>query len=139
MKMNAEQIIRLMSCLTGGIVKCDECLFGHVELPLCRSHLAEAAVDMLKKLTRENEGLRKINKTLYADMKERIDWLLAENRRLEELVREQETAKACKWKLGESGCIYHCNQCHYAAHPREVDEWKYCPKCGARMDGGNDD
>lgn len=43
-----------------------------------------------------------------------------------------------KWKLGESGCVYFCNQCSYAAHPREVDEWDYCPNCGARMGGDNE-
>lgn len=40
-----------------------------------------------------------------------------------------------KWILGKSECIYFCSRCSYAAHPREVDEWKYCPICGTRMDG----
>lgn len=41
-----------------------------------------------------------------------------------------------EWKLGESGCMYFCSECNYAAHPREVDEWSYCPNCGAKMKGG---
>lgn len=40
-----------------------------------------------------------------------------------------------EWKLGKSGCMYFCGKCNYAAHPREVDEWGFCPQCGARMDG----
>lgn len=38
-----------------------------------------------------------------------------------------------EWKLGKSGCMYFCSECNYAAHPREVDEWSYCPRCGAKM------
>ena len=41
-----------------------------------------------------------------------------------------------EWKLGKSGCMYFCSECNYAAHPREVDEWSYCPRCGAKMKGG---
>lgn len=43
-----------------------------------------------------------------------------------------------EWRLGKSGCMYFCSECNYAAHPREVDEWSYCPKCGARMGGGEE-
>ena len=43
---------------------------------------------------------------------------------------------AGEWKLGKSGCMYFCSECNYAAHPREVDEWSYCPRCGAKMGGG---
>lgn len=38
------------------------------------------------------------------------------------------------WKLGKSGCMYFCSCCEYAAHPREENEWKFCPNCGAKMD-----
>ena len=41
-----------------------------------------------------------------------------------------------EWRLGKSGCMYFCSECNYAAHPREVDEWSYCPRCGAKMKGG---
>ena len=41
-----------------------------------------------------------------------------------------------EWRLGKSGCMYFCSDCDYVAHPREVDEWSYCPRCGARMKGG---
>lgn len=41
-----------------------------------------------------------------------------------------------EWELGKSGCMYFCSFCGYAAHPREVDEWTYCPNCGAKMKGG---
>jgi ferredoxin-like protein FixX len=41
-----------------------------------------------------------------------------------------------KWKLGESGCMYFCSNCNYAAHPREEEEWNFCPNCGAKMKGG---
>lgn len=37
-----------------------------------------------------------------------------------------------EWKLGKSGCMYFCDKCGYAAHPRE-EEWNYCPNCGAKM------
>ena len=43
-----------------------------------------------------------------------------------------------KWKLGKSGCIYLCS-CGYAAHPREAEEWVFCPCCGAKMDGERND
>lgn len=43
--------------------------------------------------------------------------------------------KGGEWKLGESGCMYFCSECNYAAHPREVDEWNYCPRCGAKTKG----
>ena len=42
-----------------------------------------------------------------------------------------------EWKLGKSGCMYCCSCCGYAAHPREVDEWTHCPKCGAKMKGAD--
>lgn len=44
--------------------------------------------------------------------------------------------KGGEWKLGKSGCMYFCSSCGYAAHPREVDEWTFCPNCGAKMKGG---
>ena len=40
-----------------------------------------------------------------------------------------------EWMLGESGCIYYCAFCGYAAHPREAEEWDFCPNCGAKMKG----
>lgn len=40
-----------------------------------------------------------------------------------------------EWKLGKSGCMYFCSACNYAAHPREVDEWNFCPRCGEKMKG----
>ena len=41
--------------------------------------------------------------------------------------------KRGEWKLGKSGCMYFCPKCNYAAHPREVEEWDFCPRCGADM------
>ncbi len=41
-----------------------------------------------------------------------------------------------EWKLGKSGCMYFCSSCGYAAHPREEEEWSFCPHCGAKMKGG---
>ena len=38
-----------------------------------------------------------------------------------------------EWKLGKSGCMYFCSSCGYAAHPREEEEWNFCPNCGANM------
>lgn len=46
--------------------------------------------------------------------------------------------RTAKWKLGKSGVMYFCSRCSYAAHPREVDEWLYCPICGAKMKGEKD-
>jgi membrane protease subunit (stomatin/prohibitin family) len=42
---------------------------------------------------------------------------------------------SASWKLGKSGCMYFCSSCNYAAHPREVDEWNFCPRCGEKMKG----
>ena len=44
-----------------------------------------------------------------------------------------------EWKLGKSGVMYFCSFCGYAAHPREEEQWNFCPNCGAKMDGGKDD
>ena len=41
-----------------------------------------------------------------------------------------------EWKLGKSGCMYFCSSCEYAAHPREEEEWNFCPRCGTKMKGG---
>ena len=41
-----------------------------------------------------------------------------------------------EWKLGKSGVMYFCSSCGYAAHPREEEEWNFCPRCGAKMKGG---
>lgn len=38
-----------------------------------------------------------------------------------------------EWELGKSGVMSFCSTCGYWAHPREVDEWDYCPRCGAKM------
>ena len=44
-----------------------------------------------------------------------------------------------KWELGKSGCMYFCSNCENWAFPREAEEWNYCPRCGAKMDGDNHD
>lgn len=40
-----------------------------------------------------------------------------------------------KWELGKSGCSYFCSSCELWAFPREAEQWKFCPNCGAKMDG----
>ena len=40
-----------------------------------------------------------------------------------------------RWLLGKSGVMYSCDTCGYAAHPREQEEWIFCPRCGSKMDG----
>lgn len=40
-----------------------------------------------------------------------------------------------EWKLGKGGTMYSCSYCDYKAFPREVDEWTFCPRCGAKMKG----
>lgn len=45
--------------------------------------------------------------------------------------------KRGEWKLGKSGVMYFCSSCGYAAHPREEEEWNFCPNCGAKMKGGD--
>jgi hypothetical protein len=43
--------------------------------------------------------------------------------------------------------IFHCSECGYGVndiyqedeHNYPVGEFKYCPNCGAKMDGGNED
>lgn len=55
--------------------------------------------------------------------------------RTSEYLNAQEYGKG-EWELGRSGCMYYCSECKYAAHPREVDEWSHCPRCGAKMKGG---
>ena len=40
-----------------------------------------------------------------------------------------------EWNLGKSGVMYFCSSCGYAAHPREEEEWNFCPRCGAKMKG----
>ena len=40
-----------------------------------------------------------------------------------------------EWKLGKSGCMYFCSCCGHVAHPREEEEWNYCPNCGRPMKG----
>lgn len=61
------------------------------------------------------------------------------NAKVNEIIMKQPEAdvvelKHGKWRLGKSGCMYFCSQCSYAAHPREVDEWEYCPICGTKME-----
>ena len=55
---------------------------------------------------------------------------------LEKSYRKQSEGE---WKLGKSGCMYFCSSCNYTAHPREVDEWNFCPRCGAKMKGDKTD
>ena len=54
----------------------------------------------------------------------------------EDTLKYSKDTLECEWKLGKSGCMYFCSKCNYAAHPREEDEWNYCPNCGAKMKGG---
>lgn len=39
-----------------------------------------------------------------------------------------------RWVLQPGGTMYKCSECGYAAHPREVDEWRGCPNCLAVME-----
>lgn len=38
-----------------------------------------------------------------------------------------------EWKLGKGGVMYSCSRCNYKAHPREAEEWNFCPRCGSDM------
>lgn len=44
-----------------------------------------------------------------------------------------------EWRLCESGCMYFCSRCGYPVHPREQEEWDFCPHCGADMRGVKDE
>lgn len=44
-----------------------------------------------------------------------------------------------RWVLQPGGTMYKCSECGYAAHPREVDEWRGCPNCLSVMEGGESD
>ncbi len=39
-----------------------------------------------------------------------------------------------KWEICSDGYYPYCKNCHYEP-PREAGMTKYCPECGARMDG----
>ncbi len=39
-----------------------------------------------------------------------------------------------KWEICSDGYYLYCNNCRYEP-PRQVGMTKYCPNCGARMDG----
>ena len=46
------------------------------------------------------------------------------------------------WEEDESSGYYRCNRCkdvYIAKEWIEHGKWKYCPNCGAKMDGGNED
>lgn len=45
----------------------------------------------------------------------------------------EEKKDKVKWRLGKSGLMYFCPNCEYAAHPREVEEWNFCPRCGEQL------
>ena len=40
-----------------------------------------------------------------------------------------------EWKLCKGSITYSCTYCDYKAFPREQEEWFFCPRCGAKMDG----
>lgn len=44
-----------------------------------------------------------------------------------------------EWRLCKSDCMYVCSRCGYPVHPREQEEWDFCPKCGADNRGGKDE
>lgn len=39
------------------------------------------------------------------------------------------------WESGKSGVMCFCTRCAFPAFPSESESWKYCPACGAKMDG----
>ena len=44
---------------------------------------------------------------------------------------KRDAVKRGTWRLGKSGCMYFCPFCGFTAHPRERDEWIFCPRCGS--------
>lgn len=66
-------------------------------------------------------------------------------------LKEQEGCKDCKhrkerhyeesgeWKINSDGYYPYCSVCGTAADQSTKRLTKYCPECGARMDGGADD
>lgn len=59
---------------------------------------------------------------------------------LNSLINEQPTADIKEVKHGEwvhGECVSHCSECGVETYPENITP--YCPNCGAKMDGGDNE
>lgn len=53
---------------------------------------------------------------------------------------EAEPVRHGEWKKAELGGVNHCkcSKCDYPVTEGEAEVFAFCPRCGAKMDGGSD-
>lgn len=95
----------------------------------------EKRIDGLQKLvdinTERCEALRKQLREAHENYEKHINGLEAQMPKEGEWIREEH---------GHVFSNYYCSKCGAYAEDKIIDcEWNYCPNCGARMRGANDE
>lgn len=78
------------------------------------------------------EGLGKYLESIQV-VKEYFKCLADENKELKKLLKNVQTVNHSKWIICSDGYYPYCSECKHEPQGREMT--KFCPNCGAKMDG----
>ena len=136
-KPNAKQVADALRCSAfGGGVPCCECYFLRIEdgHKVCSSGgIEEDAAGLIEEMGKEIQHLRRKAKDL-ADLMTR-----------KTTPTNAPTVDAVRglWVWDDTTCTWSCSHCQEHPTPKmgyiqsEDRLFRYCPHCGARMDGGD--
>ena len=122
--MTDNDIIKALECVVSGDVYCIDCKYHTDLIPRCKRQAAKDAIDIINRQKAEIERLTARNFEL-SEKGEKV-CIAYKNAKAEAI---KGVAHGYWYDRGSLSC--RCSECGC----KNIKETKYCPHCGAKMDG----